>query len=130
MRKLLLTGVLVCALAACKSSPSNPSTSGGGTLAPEMKRAAVTMDGTGTPLVSPDPLPLKKNQDRAVWEGASEIRIDLPAGYEPPVCGQYGAVWRCTSKTFGNVERIKYSVSMRDTAGAWKTRDPMLDIQP
>ncbi|HYM61971.1 MAG TPA: hypothetical protein VEZ11_13895 [Thermoanaerobaculia bacterium] len=95
---------------------------------PSHKQAQVTTDSAGSPVVTPDPIVLKKNTHKAEWVSNNPIKIELADGLEQP-CKQIGKEWRCVSKTFAKEGRVKYSVSI-NAGGAWHTVDPLIDVTP
>lgn len=78
--------------------------------------------------VSPDPVELRVNNDKAVWQNSSGIpfAIVLPAGYPTPTCGPAGGNYVCKSDTFGSVGTIKYTVTSPNKPDL----DPDMDIVP
>ena len=78
--------------------------------------------------VNPPTVTLQKNQDRAKWvnDNGTQFAIVLPAGYDTPTCGPEGNKYACTSKTFGTVGTIKYTV----TSPGKKDLDPDIDVVP
>jgi len=90
------------------------------------KSVSVTIDATIA--VNPDPVVLRKNQDKAKWinDDGTQFAIVLPSGFDPPTCGAQGSKYVCTSKTFGEVGTIKYTV----TSPGKPDLDPDMDIVP
>jgi len=88
----------------------------------------VTVTIGGTISVNPDPVVLKKNNDKAKWvnDNGTEFGIVLPSGYDQPVCGAQGNKYVCTSKTFGSVGVIKYTV----TSPGKPDLDPEVEVVP
>ena len=90
------------------------------------KKVTVTINTTIS--VDPDPLQLRVNNDKAVWQNSNgtAFAIVLPSGYPTPVCGPQGSNYVCTSQTFGSIGNIKYTV----TSPGKPDLDPELDIVP
>jgi len=90
------------------------------------KNVTVTIGNTIS--VNPDPVVLKKNQDKARWvnDDGTEFAIVLPAGNDEPTCGLQGGKYVCTSKTFGTVGTIKYTV----TSPSKPDLDPEVEVVP
>ena len=78
--------------------------------------------------VSPDPVQLRVNNDKAKWENdnGTQFSIVLPSQYPTPQCGAQGSKYVCTSDTFGSVGTIKYTV----TSPGVPDLDPDMDIVP
>lgn len=90
------------------------------------KKVTVTIGSTIS--VSPDPVELRVNNDKAKWENdaGTEFGIVLPSQYTQPTCGQQGAKYVCTSQTFGSVGTIKYTVTSPNKPDL----DPEVDVVP
>ena len=90
------------------------------------KKVTVTIGGTIS--VDPPSVQLKQNQDKARWENDDDIpfAIVLPAGSDAPTCGSSGGKYVCTSKTFGTLGTIKYTV----TSPGKPDLDPDIDVVP
>jgi hypothetical protein len=75
-----------------------------------------------------DPVVLRVNNDNAKWENTdgTEFAIVLPSEYPQPACGPQGSNYVCTSRTFGAVGTIKYTV----TSPGKPDLDPGIDIVP
>jgi len=78
--------------------------------------------------VSPDPIPLRVNNDKAKWENdaGTPFSIVLPAGLPAPACGPQGSKYVCTSQTFGTLGTIKYTV----TSAGKPDLDPDIEVVP
>jgi hypothetical protein len=126
-RRVLCVQLLCAAvflLASCKSSNDHQGLNGDTDTS---RFVRVTVDGSTITCV-PDPVTPRRNRQMVVWVSANQISITLPNTYTQPVCRQTGSDWRCTSKTFASLGKIKYDVQANGPNGP--KLDPMIDVQP
>jgi hypothetical protein len=97
-----------------------------------MAQKSVTVTIGGSISVSPDTVPVKKNQDTVLWEGtsATEFNIVFQGSGEPTVsCSLQNGKWTCTAGPFQNTgnsnRRVKYNV----TSQGKPTLDPEVEVQ-
>lgn len=120
---LQLLCLLVFAFLSCSNSSHT-----GGALTGNKKDVEVTWNGSAV-VCDPDPVKVITKKDRVVWASDHEMKIELPAAYDAPVCIQNGPKWTCTSKTFPKRDRVKYDALLK-VDGDWKKVDPLIEVEP
>ncbi|MCU1227404.1 MAG: hypothetical protein JWO97_288 [Acidobacteria bacterium] len=122
---------LLCAtvilVGSCKSGNNDGGNEGLTGDTANSKLVQVTVDGS-TITCKPDPVKPRRNMHKVIWTSANELSIMLPKNFPQPDCKKAGSIWKCTSKVFTRVERIKYDVQVNGPSGP--KLDPMIDVQP
>lgn len=83
----------------------------------------ITMS-NGLPVPDQDPVAVKKDNQKVRWFADFDFRIDID-GYKDVKYTSGGGDYRCTSGTFAEVRKYKYSITANGV-----TNDPELDVKP
>jgi hypothetical protein len=87
------------------------------------KVVRITMQ-KGLPVPDQDPIVLKKDNQKVRWCADFDFKIDVD-GYTNMKYTNGGSEHRCTSGTFGEIRKYKYSITANGV-----TNDPDIDIKP
>jgi len=90
------------------------------------KVISITLNGSGLPVANPDPAQVQKDNQKVRWCADFQFTITID-GYDDLTynSGGSGCTYRCTSGTFGEIKKYKYSITANG-----QTNDPELDIRP
>lgn len=91
------------------------------------KIISITLDSNGLPVASPDPAPVRKDNQKVRWCADFDFKItieDYDGGLDYNSGGS-GCRYRCTSSTFGSIKKYKYSITANG-----QTNDPEIDVKP
>ncbi|MGN6183751.1 MAG: hypothetical protein ACTHQM_08870 [Thermoanaerobaculia bacterium] len=91
------------------------------------KVVRLTLNDQGLAVPDQDPIVVKKDNQKIRWCADFEFKIEMP-GYTDLTYGTGGASdckYRCTTGTFPEVRRYKYSIIANG-----KTNDPDVDVKP
>lgn len=93
----------------------------------EDKLVTITLNGSGLPIPSLDPVPVKKDNQKVRWcaEFPFEIRFDEGFGTYPSSPGGNGCANRATAGTFGEIKKYKYTIVANG-----QENDPEVDVKP
>ena len=87
------------------------------------KAVRITMQ-KGLPVPDQDPIEVKKDNQKVRWYADFEFQIDVE-GYTNLKHANGGGGYRCTTGTFAEIRKYKYSITANGI-----TNDPGLDIKP
>jgi hypothetical protein len=87
------------------------------------KVVRITMS-NGLPVPDQDPIQVKKGNQKVRWAADFEFQIEVD-GYSDMKYTNGGAEYRCTTGTFADIRKYKYSITANGV-----TNDPELDIKP
>jgi len=90
------------------------------------KFVQITLNESGLPVANPDPVEVKKDNQKVRWCANFEFQITMP-GYSDLTYNSGGTDcrYKCTSGTFGEVKKYKYSITANG-----QTNDPEVDVKP
>jgi hypothetical protein len=90
------------------------------------KVVTITLNGSGLPVPSVDPIPVKKDRQKIKWCAAFPFTIDIE-GYTDVKYGTGGGTCAHDAKTgnFTTQKPYKYSITANG-----QTNDPDIDVQP
>lgn len=91
---------------------------------PSDKSVRVSLDSTGLPIATPDPVEVKKDREKIRWTADFEFRI-VVEDYDDIKCSSSGGTFECKSGVFHEVRPHKYSIIANG-----RENDPMIDIKP
>ena len=87
------------------------------------KVVRITMQ-NGLPVPDQDPIVVKKDNQKVRWSADFDFRIDVE-GYKDMKYGSASGDYRCTTGTFPDIRKYKYSITANGV-----TNDPELDVKP
>jgi hypothetical protein len=90
------------------------------------KLIRITLDDDGTPVPDQETAEVRKDNQKVRWCADFEFEIAID-GYDDVTYGSGGTDcrFRCTTGTFGEIKRYKYSIVANG-----KENDPFLDVKP
>jgi len=87
------------------------------------KAVRITMQ-NGLPVPDQDPIEVKKDNQKVRWYADFDFQIDVD-GYTDMKYANGGGDYRCTTGTFSEIRKYKYSITANGV-----TNDPDLDVKP
>lgn len=87
------------------------------------KVVRITMQ-NGLPIPDQDPIEVRRDQQKVRWSAAFDFTIDID-GYKDVKYTNGSGEYRCTTGTFADVTKYKYSITANGV-----TNDPDLVIKP
>lgn len=87
------------------------------------KVVRITMQ-NGLPVPDQDPIEVKKDNQKVRWYADFDFKIDVD-GYKDMKYSNGGGGYRCTTGTFSEIRKYKYSITANGV-----TNDPDLDVKP
>ncbi|HKR63912.1 MAG TPA: hypothetical protein VJZ00_09280 [Thermoanaerobaculia bacterium] len=91
------------------------------------KEVTITLDGSGMPVPSIDPIPVKKNKQKIRWCATFPFTIDI-TGYTGSIhygTGSGSCANSAKTDNFTVEQQYKYSITANN-----KTNDPDIDVKP
>ena len=91
------------------------------------KEVTITLNGSGLPVPSVDPVPVKKDNQKVRWcaDFPFTIRFDAGAGTFTSSPNGSGCANRAQSGTFGEIKKYKYTIIANG-----RENDPEVDVRP
>lgn len=89
------------------------------------KRVTITLNSSGLPVPSIDPVTVKKDSEKVQWCADFSFSIEIEGQTADSTAGPSGCNQTVKKGPWGKVGQIKYSITANG-----QTNDPTIDIQP
>lgn len=91
------------------------------------KLVTITLNSSGFPVADPESAQIQKDNQKVRWCSAYDFALTFDGGYSDLTynAGGSNCTYRCTSGTFGEIKKYKYSITING-----KTTDPDVDVKP